>query len=43
MKELHSLLYHVCLLIILIIILIMIKEYPSLNKNNLLEAFNTKI
>jgi hypothetical protein len=40
MKELHSLMYHVSLLIILIFIIIMIKEYPSLDKNNLLQAFN---
>ena len=38
MKQLNNLMLYFCYLIILIIILIMIKEYPSLNKNNLIKS-----
>lgn len=39
MNELNILILMVSSLIILIIILIFIKEYPNLNKDNLLKAF----
>jgi len=39
MKELNNLLLYVCFLIILIIIIINIKEYPTINKNNIILAF----
>lgn len=39
MNELNSLLLQFCSLIILIMILIMIKEYPLINKNDILKAF----
>ena len=38
MKQLNNLMLYFCYLIILIFILIMIKEYPSLNKNNLIKS-----
>lgn len=38
MKKLNNLILYFCYLIILIFILIMIKEYPSFNKNNLMKS-----
>lgn len=38
MKQLNNLLLYFCYLIILIFILMMIKEYPSFNKNNLIKS-----
>lgn len=38
MKQLNNLMLYFCYLIILIFILIMIKEYPSFNKNNLVKS-----
>lgn len=38
MKQLNNLMLYFCYLIILIFILIMIKEYPSFNKNNLIKS-----
>lgn len=38
MKQLNNLLLYFCSLIILIFILIMIKEYPSFNRNNLIKS-----
>lgn len=40
MKELNNLLLYFCYLIVLIFILIMIREYYSLNKNSIINAFN---
>ena len=40
MKQLNNLMLYFCYLIILIFILIMIKEYPSFNKNELIKSFN---
>jgi len=39
MKQLNNLMIYFCYLIILIFILIMIKEYPSFNKNDLIKSF----
>ena len=39
MKELHNMISQFCFLIILIMIVILIKEYPTINKNNLTKAF----
>lgn len=38
MKQLNNLILYFSYLIVLIIILIMIKEYPSFNKNNLIKS-----
>jgi hypothetical protein len=38
MKQLNNLMLYFCYLIVLIFILIMIKEYPSFNKNNLINS-----
>ena len=40
MKELHNLLSQFCFLVILIMILIFIKEYPTISKHNLMFSFN---
>ncbi len=40
MKLLNNLMLYFCYLVILIIILILIKEYPSFNKNNIIKSFN---
>lgn len=39
MKELNNMLLQFCFLIILIMIVILMKEYPTINKNNLLKSF----
>jgi len=39
MKELNNLMLYFCFLIILIMILIFIKEYPTISKNNIIKAF----
>lgn len=39
MKELNNILLQFFCLIILIMIVILMKEYPTMNKNNLLKAF----
>lgn len=41
MKELNNILLQFCFLIILIFFVILIKEYPYINKNNILQ--NLKI
>ena len=38
MKQLNNLMLYFCYLIILVFILIMIKEYPSFNKKNLIKS-----
>ena len=38
MKQLNNLMIYFCYLIILIFILIMIKEYPTFNKNDLIKS-----
>ena len=38
MKQLNNLMLYFCYLIILIFILIMVKEYPSFDKNNLIKS-----
>jgi len=38
MKQLNNLMLYFCYLIVLIFILIIIKEYPSFNKNNLMKS-----
>jgi hypothetical protein len=42
MKQLNNLMIYFCYLIILIFILIMIKEYPSLNKNDLIKSLSNQ-
>ena len=39
MKELNNILLQFLCLIILIMIVILMKEYPTINKNNILKAF----
>lgn len=41
MKELNNLLLFVCFLIIFIFILILMREYPLIDKTNLLQAFKS--
>jgi hypothetical protein len=39
MKELNNIILQFCFLIILISIVILMKEYPTVDKNNLLKSF----
>jgi hypothetical protein len=39
MKELHNIILQFCFLIILISIVILIKQYPSIDKKNVLKSF----
>jgi hypothetical protein len=43
MKELNNLILQFCFLIILIFIVILMKEYPTIDKNNLLKSFQKNI
>ena len=40
MKHLNNLMLNFCYLVVLIIILILIKEYPSFSKNNLIKSLS---
>lgn len=40
MNHLNNLMLYFCYLVVLIIILILIKEYPTFNKNNIIKSFD---